>query len=43
MWRKKASHLDQDSGLTHKVINSYKVNSGFIGVHPFSSAVNSRL
>ncbi|MFH1028340.1 MAG: hypothetical protein V1791_10090 [Pseudomonadota bacterium] len=35
--------LEQNTGLTHKVINFFDVSPGFIGVHPLFSAVNCRL
>jgi len=35
--------LEQNAGLTHMVINFFDLSPGFIGVHPFFSAVNCRL
>jgi len=35
--------LEQNTDLTHKVINFFDESPGFLGVHPFFSAVNCRL
>jgi hypothetical protein len=35
--------LEQNAGLTHKVINFFDPSPGFIGVYPFFSAVSCRL
>ena len=42
-YTQKNQELDENTGLTNKVVDFFDLSLGFIGVHPFLSAVNSRL